>query len=240
MKQGIKSNLKRIKFVNWLYTCYVTFRKLHYKRKVCKQLRLVGPEILSVVHMGCTNAKIPYCIAYGTLLGCIREHAFIKHDDDVDFWILPGFNNYKLLIETMLNLGFKFKRAFMYQSHVTEIAFIYKGVSVDFFFNFEEDNKIWTQVYSTGGVIPEDEQRIRCLSTVRTYAPKVERLKEVMFEQTLVCVPENAESVLCAHYGKLWNIPNAKWVGCAEGDWCKRKQMTQEAFVVGLRVLMKG
>lgn len=44
-------------------------------------------EILRLFDHICTQEGLQYFLAYGTLLGAVREHGFIAWDDDIDLWM---------------------------------------------------------------------------------------------------------------------------------------------------------
>ena len=45
-------------------------------------------EILRLFDRICQEEGLQYFLAYGTLLGAVREHGFIAWDDDIDLWML--------------------------------------------------------------------------------------------------------------------------------------------------------
>ena len=51
-------------------------------------IKKIQVEILSDVHDFCVKHEITYCLAYGTLIGCIRHKGFIPWDDDIDI-VMP-------------------------------------------------------------------------------------------------------------------------------------------------------
>ena len=44
-------------------------------------------DVLKMFSEICQSEKLVYFLAYGTLLGAVRDHGFIDWDDDVDIWM---------------------------------------------------------------------------------------------------------------------------------------------------------
>src|SRR6185312_12174765 len=51
-------------------------------------LRINGEKFLRDFTEACDEAKMSPFLMWGTLLGCVRENGFLKHDQDIDFGIL--------------------------------------------------------------------------------------------------------------------------------------------------------
>lgn len=219
---------------------YLPPRKAMARRAARRRLRKVGPEILRRVYRICEEEKIPCFVDYGTLLGCVRDHGFIRHDDDVDFGLLPTFTDAARLARRLMAEGFLFKRAFRYEGKITEIAFFYNRVSVDFFFNFQEGRRLWTHYYITDMDVPEPSQEVAVDGIVRTYRPLIPALKPALLGKAPVWIPDNCEAVLLAHYGKGWRIPNPQWGREEEGDYCVKRTVEGRADVIGLGRLLEA
>ena len=52
-----------------------------------KEEQEIQLKILRIFDHMCKSEDICYMLAYGTLLGAVREHGFIEWDDDVDIWV---------------------------------------------------------------------------------------------------------------------------------------------------------
>lgn len=57
------------------------------KEMTIKEEQNIQLEILKKFDAICRKEGLIYYLAYGTLLGAVREHGFIEWDDDVDIWM---------------------------------------------------------------------------------------------------------------------------------------------------------
>jgi hypothetical protein len=57
------------------------------------------------------NHKISFGLIYGTLLGAVREHNFIPHDEDTDVYVLDeARDNFLNILHLFVNSGFEIAR----------------------------------------------------------------------------------------------------------------------------------
>lgn len=193
------------------------------------RLQKHGKEILSrVFYALADNPRIAYHADYGTLLGLVREKGFIKHDDDIDFSVYSGTISPKDLCDSIIGAGFKFLRGFRYDGVVTELAFIYKKVSVDFFYVFPTESDGYSQVYND---FRSDEDGDRAYFAERLTKPRLADVIEVDFRGVKVKIPANSEDFLRYSYGKGWAVPVKNWKR-DDGDIGKRMVLegTAEIF----------
>lgn len=133
---------------------------------------------------------IVFMLSYGTLLGAIREHDFIAHDEDVDTMIW-GRDLQKALeiVPELEKYGVQ-----LYCYYLPWIfTFEYKGETCDVEVLYEA---IWPW-------------NIRYCLTHEMYIPKklFEKTERIEFLGEMFSVPANPEKVLVYHYGKDWRIP---------------------------------
>ncbi len=210
MRSIVHSLLEKTAFGRKLYTCYRRSLDARDKRKRCLRLQKHGREILEIVHNTLPAASIPFFIDYGTLLGCVREHGFIPHDDDIDFGVPVGMNNCAARILDLLeSKGFEFKRAFELNGKIVEIAFYYKGISVDFFFKTMHKGVCKTFIFSTGGANSSLGARISVLETIGAKYCEVlpEDIIQCQFQGLSVNIPKCYEKCLSMAYGDTWRTP---------------------------------
>ncbi len=234
MKSRIKRIVLSVSLFKWMYnTCYLPTIISFYHKKKCKQLCKVGPEIIQLVHHLFQEAHIPYFVDYGTLLGFVREQNFIKHDCDIDFGIPAKTLDIRQMLMILLGNNFIFKRAFVHDNTLTELAFTYKGVPVDFFLNFEDEHQQWAHFYDIEVDAPRYNEIMPVKGTYRTYRPQIKQLETLHIGDIEMQIPSNYEDILVAHYGKMWRIPNAKWSPKDQEGNLKRK-LDAQGYMIGI------
>ena len=218
-------------FCNW----YRNRREKRHKKVACARLRKYGVEILDLIAKALTDLNVPYFADYGTLLGIIREAGFIRHDNDLDFGVMPGFSKKKEMLMALLSVGFTFKRAFEFNGKITEISLIYKDVPVDFFFNEETEKgeEMWAYTYSTGGYIPKPQERFPVLASYRDCRPRVSALVNAEIYGRRVPIPEDAEKLIAITYGNDWRIPKSAWTPNVTSNQPSLRLVYGEAYVIG-------
>jgi len=129
--------------------------------------------------------NIKFGLIYGTLLGAIRENNFIKHDEDVDVFILAE-DRQKLLnyLFKLEEYGFKVGR---YDGALLSI--MRNGEYIDIYF-FKKSGLIYRKC--DGWVIK---------------AKFLENTKEYPLFGAKFNVPADTEKLLILLYGKDWKIP---------------------------------
>lgn len=169
---------KEIKYKNY------DFKDAKFETKIAKDNLLLFKQI-------CDKYDVKFFLLFGTLLGAVREHNFIKHDTDIDVGILENERK-KLQNATpeLLQNGFKIVRN--YKSPINEqddlVTFMRNGVYIDVgIFDIR------------GGYYMYQNNKI----------PKkyLSKFGEIEFLETKFLVPFEYISYLEYNYGKSWKIP---------------------------------
>ena len=167
-------------------------KKLNYRPRLIKKY---GFEVLHLVNKIANQYQIPYYIDWGTLLGMVRENNFIKHDEDIDFTILPC--NVPLLpfIEKLGNSGFIFDEFHLDsdRNRIKEFRVRYKDISIDFFLPYEENGFLTFVGPDRFLVYPK---------------PSIARMT---FNNITLNVPTDTENHLEWCYGNNWRTPEKRW-----------------------------
>lgn len=202
VKKKIKETLLRFHVGRVAYNFYVGILKWKMRRALHSR----GYDIINEVHRLLYANGYEYFADFGMLLGFMREGGFLKHDDDIDFSI-RALNVNRGMIDLLLNNGYKFSRAFVYEGRLTEISFLRHGVNVDIFFYFENHESSYYYVYMPDKSLPVDDPHWLVKRAARPCLgkPILHELHGVTTQ-----IPENWEEMLTAHYGS-WRIPDTKW-----------------------------
>lgn len=145
-------------------------------------------------------------LAAGSLLGAMREHDFITHDEDIDLNILEEEKD--LLFTALHDLevrGFKVAR----YDRRGLISIIRNGEYIDFyiFSPYNDDLR-----YCSGMIFPKKF---------------VEELTTMKFKGETFYVPRETEEYLIFEYGKNWKTP-VVWNNYNKSKWNRFKFMLKE------------
>ena len=183
---------------------YIAFR---WRRHLeCRRLRVKGPEMLRRIHNALEGSGIGYYADFGTLLGAVRNGSFIRHDDDLDFTLRPGFSSPLRLIDSLEKNGVPFHKAFAWEGRLTELVFDMDGLHADFFYSFPSgaEGEVYTQFYTRFENSPQGWKGTEGFRLFKRDAKGVETAK---ISGAPLEIPANAEEVLAGDYGKTWRVP---------------------------------
>lgn len=143
-------------------------------------------------------------LAYGTLLGAIRDGQFVAHDDDVDLlWLTQASSLAETVVESdalvrrLQSIGYTVRRVPNYLNiHVADKN---SGAVVDLF-------PVWTE--GNQSFLHMEGMKIRAIETKLLTPPRLACLENQLFP-----VPHDAPGFLEERYGKSWTIadPYFEW-----------------------------
>lgn len=173
--------------INGPWVCYRNERYYGHSQPINKEN---AKYLINTLKRVFEDNGIKLMLAYGTLLGAIREHDFIGHDGDMDtiIWakdmqkgldLAPELAKYGIELECYV-LPFIF-------------TYSYKGVTCDVDV-IQEAIWPWNKRYCL-----IEQQYIQ-----RNF---FEKTITIDFQGEKHIVPANPERLLCYHYGRKWRIP---------------------------------
>lgn len=157
-----------------------------------------------------------YTLGFGSMLGGIREHGFIKHDLDIDVYMwIEDFS--ATLIEAMQKAGFTWLYSYQVDDSKNgrEDTFEFNGVHIDIFYLYPPKD---TLPYCCDFV----EQKNHKWLPRRIQLPITKERKETDFETLKLYVPEKAELICEYRYGPNYMTPDPSW------DWVRAKESLVE------------
>lgn len=209
----IKMYLKRLSIVKFI------LKKKYEKEDALKQCSLQneGLNVIKNVENALTNFNVDFFADYGTLLGIIRDHAFISWDNDLDYGLLINDSFDWGLFEKHLNgTGFVKVRQFELNGKIKEQTYSDKqlGLTIDFFSHQNCGNSnITYDFYRKENYIYQNEHEFHVR---KAELIKISGIKSINFLGTTVHVPQDAEEYLANVYSKNWRVPDPNWVDGAE------------------------
>ena len=174
-----------------------------------RRLRKNGVDAMRRLHDFMMSNNVEYYCDSGTLLGFIRDHGFIKTDDDIDVAIVEKTIKPSDLLRKMLDAGYTYVHAFNYNGVIPEFTVADKsGITVDCF--FQTSQKGSESILDAWGVYwnPECKYPSEKANSVISY-PFLKPTGFIPYEVLgiQVRVPENYEAVLETEYPG-WKIPD--------------------------------
>lgn len=160
--------------------------------------------------------NIPYTIAFGTLLGAIREKGFIKHDLDIDLamWRDERPDN---LFQILSEAGFELAHTFSVEDGKLglEETYIKEGVGIDVFYFFSaiNDYPYCCDFFTLEGTATYEAsmKKFGRVLARRIELPMIRERRLVDFENLKLYAPTNANELLAFRYGQDYLIPNPDW-----------------------------
>jgi lipopolysaccharide cholinephosphotransferase len=152
----------------------------------------IARENLSLFQSIIEKSSVKYGLIFGTLLGAVREQNFIKHDEDIDIYVLLEER------DQFLRLLFKFKdlglQLVRIQSDMLSLMRQNEYIDV-YFFRVKYKLGIWKR---------------RVFTNEYEYAAEhFEKPIKQMFLGMNIYIPKNSQKLVRKIYGKNWRIPIA-------------------------------
>ena len=192
------------------------FVKENNRKAKNRQFRNYGLDALIQFDKCFQENHLYYTLAFGTMLGAIREHGFIPHDLDID--VLMFAEDYSDDLHTILEkYGFKLSHTFLVDDGLSgrEETYLYNGVSMDVFFFYPPIDKYpycCDFLMKNGtSTFRESMRKHGCVLPRRIELPITKERVKVPFEGINLYVPKNSNEILSFRYGDDYMIPNSNW-----------------------------
>ena len=202
--------------------------QIKFKKQV-RKMRKNGLEMLSMADKAFNSMGVKAFLSFGTLLGAYRNKGFIAYDPDVDLGVLDA-NLPENMIEVMAKYGFQLHK----QNHipstgkVIEDTYIYKGIHLDVFHYFEEDNDYYTLVAQ----LHETKDWKEANASDGFPCEKVSVIKTDFHRQPFmgieVYMPIKTHEWLVDMYSETYMTPIKNW--SEEGHKTRRTKSTERSY----------
>lgn len=173
-------------------------------------------HVLDLFNQCCEENSINYTLAFGTLLGAIREKGFIKHDLDIDVNIWHSEYSDKIP-KSLKKYGFKLSHTFLVDDGNLgrEETYTLDGVSIDIFYLYERaDSLPYCCDFISYNGSPTHRKSMELYGKVlarRIELPIGKEYEKVPFESLMLNAPNNANEILAYRYGSDYMTPNPNW-----------------------------
>ena len=202
--------------------------QIKFKQQV-RKMRKNGLEMLSMADKAFNSMGVKAFLSFGTLLGAYRDKGFIAYDPDVDLGVLDA-NLPENMIEVMAKYGFHLHKQNFIQTtgKVIEDTYIYKGIHLDVFHYFEENNDYYTLVAQ----LHETKDWKEANANDGFPCEKVPVVKTDFHRQPFmgieVYMPINTHEWLVDMYSETYMTPIKNW--SEEGHKTRRTKSTERSY----------
>ena len=173
---------------------------------VTTPIPLSAPIYLSKLVKIFEQKKINYYVADGTLLGIYRDKSLIKHDNDIDFYLIEESEMWRIM-EIMIGLEFKIGRMMSYQKKLTQLTFYNsEKIIIDFCLWQKKNNDEFQMFFIAPEIFP---RKLTLPSELF-----MEQNQTIRFQGINMKSFSNIEKFLRISYGHKWNVPEKK-----KGNW---------------------
>ena len=211
-KEFVKKILKSVAFGRLIYPLFQKPYLWYAKPMKRRRLQNHGVAVLERFENFMRREGIAHCMEFGTLLGFVRDHGFIKHDDDVDVVIMPGEIEPVALLKKFMDAGYGFIHGFNYEGKLIEFTIADPSqVTIDIFMPvrnaenpeyFDYTIPFWDAKVSYPN---EKANNVRCT----TYLGDKD-IHDIELLGLKLPVAGNAEAVLESEYGS-WKLPDPNY-----------------------------
>lgn len=214
MISKLKKILRENKWTGKIYLSTARFvRKIFFRsflRKRNRSIKIDGEKIISQVEQALSQQDLTFFIAYGSLLGLIRDQKMLEWDYDIDYAILVDSHfSWDKLKQAMEQINFTLAHQFKCDSLLTEQTYHCGQIYIDFFgcFPSEDTCRTYSYYFKKDQEYPENTFSVRTLDTVKITGTKIYELNGRSYH-----IPNETEQYLSDLYKPTWRIPDPNWI----------------------------
>lgn len=204
--KGVKSLLKPI------YYPYKRYMEAKRNRFFLQN----GKDILQQFNAAMRDGDYFYTLAFGTMLGAVREKGFIKHDLDIDVYMWN--EDWSPALRTHLQKhGFELIHNFLVDNGASgrEETYAKDNISIDIFYLYPPINEYPYccdfLMYPGTATFRQSIEKYGGLIARRIELPIKKERVLTQFEGLSLYIPSNYDEILSFRYGPDYMIPNPKW-----------------------------
>lgn len=193
---------------------YYRYKDYIYQKRT-KYFQENALSVLSCFHEVMEANGIEYTLAFGSMLGAVREKGFIKHDIDIDttIWNDKADEVRKCLIEAGFKLIHEFTVDDARKGH--EETYEYNSVTVDVFYIYPAINDYPYccdfLMHEGTATYKDSMDKYNNVIVRRIEMPFCKNRVLTEFENIQLYIPVNAHELLLFRYGETYMTPNPSW-----------------------------
>lgn len=192
----------------------------YLKNRRNRAFRKKGLSVIKDFDDCLTQNGYQYSLTFGSMLGAVREHGFIKHD--LDFDVVMWAEDYsEEIYKNLKKYGFNLVHELLVDNGISgrEDTYEKNGVSIDIFYiykgsdKFENRDPYCCDYLACDGAISFDDsmKKYGRIIARRIHLPWKKEFVRVNFETLSLPVLSNSHDLLKKNYGDDYMIPNPQW-----------------------------
>lgn len=207
-----RESIRKISILDKIYLYFSANLYGNYcRKKRIRNLHNNGAEVLARYAEAMASARIDYWLDYGSLLGAIREHDFIPHDEDIDTGVLNA-NPFEIK-SALESEGFKRFRKIVVNDRIIEETYTLKNVHLDVFYysNIKPNRIICNLTNPIDGLDYKQMLKKHGGLMVRSIEFIYEGTTDYKFKGINVRIPTDYKNYLENCYGPSYMTPDPRY-----------------------------